>query len=187
MRFVKWFAVFGYIVLDLVMKAPAYYLIGRINPLGVSAGYHRAALIESALKHISEWWLAGTDSTRHWMPTGISWSPDHTDITNHYIKMGIWGGLPLMLLFIFILIKGFSFVGQTLKQATALPPKFRFMVWSLGAGLFAHATTCIAVSYFDQSFLFLYLTLAAIGSARSATLALGAINMKASNKEISNL
>jgi len=170
MRFVKWLAIFGYIGLDLVMKAPAYYLIGRIKPLGVSAGYHRAALIESAIKHIDEWWLAGTDSTRHWMPTGVSWSPDHTDITNHFIKMGTLGGLPLMLLFIFILIKGFSFLGQTLKETVNQPLKYRFMIWSLGSALFAQTATCIAVSYFDQSFIFLYLTLAAISSARSAVL-----------------
>lgn len=176
MRFVRWVAVIGYIGLDLVMKAPAYYLIARVDIIGGSTGWHRAALIQSAFKHISEWWLGGTDHTRHWMPTGATWSPDHTDITNHYLYMGVVGGLPLMLLFIFILIKGFSFVGQTLKQAIGQPPKYRFMIWSLGAALFTHAATCISVSYFDQSFLFLYLTLAAIGSARSATFQFGAIN-----------
>jgi hypothetical protein len=112
------------------------------------------------------------------MPTGVTWSPEHTDITNHYIKMGVWGGLPLMLIFIFILIKGFFFLGETLKQTVDLQPKFRFMIWSLGAALFAHAVTCISVSYFDQSFLFLYLTLAAISSIRSATLQLGTNHSK---------
>ena len=35
------------------------------------------ALIESALNHLKEWWLAGTDYTLHWMPTGVSWSAEH--------------------------------------------------------------------------------------------------------------
>ncbi len=169
MRLVRWLAVFGYLTLDLVMKAPAYFLIARIDLTGGSTGWHRARLIESAFQHLHEWWLAGTDYTRHWMPTGVSWSQDYTDITNHYLHMGVIGGLPLMLLFIAILVKGFSFVGQTLRNTVDLPPQSRFMVWALGASLFAHAATFISVSYFDQSFVFLYLTLAVIGSAWSVT------------------
>jgi hypothetical protein len=167
MSIVRWLAVLGYIGLDLIMKAPAYYLIRRIDLTGGSTGYHRARLMESAFQHLNEWWLAGTDYTRHWMPTGVSWSPDHVDITNHYIKLGVIGGLPLMLLFIVVLAKGFSYVGRMLQQSADLPWESQLMIWALGASLFAHAATCISVSYFDQSFLFLYLTLAAIGSARS--------------------
>jgi hypothetical protein len=170
MRIVRWLAVLGYIALDLVMKAPAYYLIGRIDVAGGSAGWHRARLIETAIYHISEWWFAGTDYTRHWMPTGVSWSPDHTDITNHYLQMGVIGGLPLTLLFIAVLSVAFSFVGRRLKQSD-LPVEQQFFIWSIGASLFAHAATCISVSYFDQSFVFLYLTLAAIGSLATVKVA----------------
>ena len=169
MRLVRWLAVLGYIALDLLMTAPAYYLMARIDLAGGSTGFHRAALIESAFNHLSEWWFAGTDYTRHWMPTGVSWSPDHTDITNHYLQMGVIGGLPLMLLFIAVLSIGFSFVGQTLRQRTDLTEESQFMLWALGGSLFAHATTFISVSYFDQSFVFIYLVLAAIGSARFGT------------------
>ena len=77
-------------------------------------------------------------------------------------SMGVVGGLPLMLLFIAILAKGFSYVGQTLRQMPESSPQSRFMIWALGASLFAHAATFISVSYFDQSFVFIYLTLAAI-------------------------
>jgi hypothetical protein len=167
MRLVRWLAVLGYIFLDIIMKAPAYYLIARIDPVGGSTGYHRAALIETALNHLNEWWLAGTDYTRHWLPTGVSWNPDQTDITNHYLHLGVIGGLPLMLLFIITLSKGFSFVGQTLKQSPALPAESQFLLWALGSALFTHAVTSLSVAYFDQSFLFVYLTLAAIGSAYS--------------------
>jgi hypothetical protein len=167
MRLVRWLAVIGYIGLELVMKSHAYSIIWRFDIAGGSTGYHRVALIDSALNHLNEWWLAGTDFTSHWMPTGVSWSPDHTDITNEYLNMGVIGGLPLMFLFIALLAKGFSFVGQTLEQASDLPADSRFMLWAVGSALFAHAVTFISVSYFDQSFLFIYLTLAAIGSAHS--------------------
>jgi hypothetical protein len=164
MQQVRWLLVATYFALDLVMKAPAYYILARINIASGSTGYHRAALIEAALKHLDEWWLGGTDYTRHWMPTGVSWSPAHTDITNHYIQLGVLGGLPLMLIFIWILATGFSFVGRRVKKAGAQSSDEAVMVWCLGAALFAHVATMISVSYFDQSFLFVYLTLALIGS-----------------------
>ena len=170
MRIVRWLAVLGYITLDIVMKAPAYYLLARIDVASGSTGWHRAALIESAIKYIGEWWLGGTDYTRHWMPYGVSWSEDHADITNHYIQMGVIGGLPLTMLLIAIFYKGFSFIGQKHSQSADLSKESRFFLWALGATLFAHAATCISVSYFDQSFLFLYLTFAAIGSACAAAL-----------------
>lgn len=168
MRVVRWVAVIGYLALDLVMKAPAYYLMARVPIVAGSTGWHRARLIESAFEHLGEWWLAGTEYTRHWMPTGVSWNVNHTDITNHYIQIGIYGGLPLMLIFIAILAKGFSYVGQTIRSGIDQPLNEKFMIWAFGSSLFANAATMISVSYFDQSFLFLYLTLGAIGSAWSS-------------------
>lgn len=168
MRLVRWLTVFGYVVLELVMNAPAYYIMARIDFVGGSSGYHRADLIRSAIEHLPEWWLGGTDYTRHWMVTGVSWSPDHTDITNHYLQMGVTGGIPLMLLFIAIMAKGFSLVGRTLRTAE-LPQQSRFICWALGASLFAHGMTFLSVSYFDQSFVFIYLTLGAISSVWSGT------------------
>jgi hypothetical protein len=102
------------------------------------------------------------------MPYGVPWSAEHTDITNQYLSMGVLGGLPLMLLFIAILAKGFSYVGQVVRQTPELSREARFMIWALGASLFTHTVTFISVSYYDQSFLFIYLTLAAIGSIRFA-------------------
>lgn len=170
MGMVQWTLVLGYIILELVMKAPAYYIIARLQPIGASGGYHRARLIESAIDHLNEWWIAGTDYTRHWMVTGVSWSPNHTDITNHYIKMGVIGGLPLMIIFILILAKGFGYVGQLIRREDEISSDLKFFVWTIGASLFTHASSCMSVSYFDQSYVFLYMTIAIIGSIWSATL-----------------
>jgi hypothetical protein len=160
-------AIVGYILLDLVMKAPAYYLIARIDLTGGSTGYHRAALIESSIEHLNEWWFAGTDYTRHWMPYGVGWSEDHADITNHYLAQGVRGGLPLMFLFMLFLWCGFRYVGQTLRLRATAPTEDQFLVWGMGAALFAHAATCTSVAYFDQSIVFLYLNLAMIASMRT--------------------
>lgn len=157
-------AVGMYILLDVVMNRPAYYIIGEMNLTGGSTGWHRSRLIESSIRYFDEWWLIGTDYTRHWMATGVSWSPDHTDITNYYIQMGVWGGALLLFIYLCILYRSFRFVGDTIRISQTADDSDVFFIWCLGAALFAHASTGLSVSYFDQSYLFLFLTLAAIGS-----------------------
>ena len=70
-------AVIGYIVIDLIASRPAYYaILNRIDLTGSSTGWHRAELIKQAFAHFGDWWFAGTDYTRNWMPYGVSSSPD---------------------------------------------------------------------------------------------------------------
>lgn len=155
----KWGVILMYVAMDLVMNRPAYYVMTRMDVTGGSTGWHRARLIQSAFQHLEEWWLFGTDHTRNWMPTGVPWSSQHTDITSHYLAMGVDGGVLLMALFVAILVVGFSNVGRALKAERQ--PRDLLVAWSTGAALCVHALTCVYVSYFDNSILFLYLTLGA--------------------------
>jgi hypothetical protein len=68
-----------------------------------------------------------------------------------------------------ILARDFSPVCQTLRQTHEFSSKLGFILWAFGALLFTHVASFISAPYFDQSFVFLYLTLAVIGSMRSAT------------------
>jgi Na+/phosphate symporter len=97
----------------------------------------------------------------------VDWNKNHTDITNHYIKMGVIGGLPLMLMFIGVVITGFKTVGEALRASKDLPPEKRFVIWIFGAILLGHALTFVSVCYFDQSIVFFLLILAIIGSLRT--------------------
>lgn len=157
-------AVVGYFALELVMSRPAYFIIAYLDLTGSSTAYHRARIIQAGFEHLDEWWFAGTDYTRHWMPYGVSWSEDHADITNHYLGQGVKGGVPLMCLFIAIVWFGFRNVGQMLRGMETAPSEDQFIVWALGATLFTHAVTCTSIAYFDQSSVFLYLTLAVTAS-----------------------
>lgn len=157
-----------YLVLFLVMEKPPYYLISRIDISGGSTGWHRSFLIEQTFKHLPEWWLFGTDHTRHWMPNqGIAYSVNHTDITNYYIAFGVMGGLVAMMLLIYALVIGFRWVCSLQLEPDILSSQSGFMLWAFGSGLFAHAATSISVSYFDQSMLFFWLNLAVISSMYS--------------------
>ncbi len=173
MRMIRRLLLLGYLALEVVMSAPAYYLLARIDVTGSSTSWHRSALIDTTLRHFFEWWLVGTDYTRHWMAYGVGWSDRHIDITNYYVMMGINGGLLLMMLFIAVLAKGFGYAGQGRRQQQ--DRHAAFTMWALGAALFGHVATMVSVSYFDQSVVFLYITLAAIcgGYRNTATLQAG--------------
>ena len=159
-----WITVFTYFLIGIFMQDPPYYIMAKIDLTGGSTGWHRAKLIETSINHLSEWWIGGTDYTRHWMAYGVAWSPNHVDITNYYLKMGVWGGLPLMILHILIIAKGLSIVVQMASQESKVPIELKYNIWLIGSALFTHAVTGISVSYFDQSYLFLYVTIGAIGS-----------------------
>ena len=165
---IQWMGVGLYVLLDIVMKDPAYFLIARVDLAGGSTSWYRARLIQSAFEHLSEWWLAGTDNTREWMWVVVSWSPNHTDITSHYIQLGVWGGLPLMVLFIATMFKAFAAVTSGVRSDSTLMPSSKFTLWSLGAALFSIAVTGLSVSYFDQTFAFVYLFLGALSAVSSA-------------------
>lgn len=167
LRWIIWGGVLALLLMDLVMNDPVYYLMARIDLTGSSTGWHRATLIRAALEHFNEWWLAGTDYTRHWMPTGVPWSPDHTDITNHYLRMAVWGGLPLMLLFIGVIGAAFARLSQALRCDGQDQGQEQFAVWTLGAILFGHCVTFLSIAYFDHSVIFFYLLLAGIGSLQA--------------------
>jgi hypothetical protein len=166
-RAMRVFVTVMYIALNCTMKVPAYFLIARIDLTGSSTGWHRAELIRSSIEHLSEWWIAGTDYTRHWMPTGVSWSGDHTDITNHYLHYGVVGGLPLLVATLVLIYFGFRYVGQSVKTGACQGGLGVFQAWCFGAALFAHATTWISVSYFDQTILFFLIVLAGAGALES--------------------
>jgi hypothetical protein len=159
MQAIRWGAVAFYFVLLGVMKDPPYFIMAKIDLTGSSTGWHRAEIIRAASNHFSEWWLIGTDRTIHWMPYGIAWSADHTDITNHYLQMGVLGGVLLMTLFVGSLVSAFSALGRGFHDESE-PYEWRWMYWTLGAALFSHAVTFLSVAYYDQSMVFLYMNLA---------------------------
>jgi hypothetical protein len=79
-----------------------------------------------------------------------------------------------LLLFVAVLAAAFAEVGRAVRGAEGRAPEDAALAWALGAALFAHAVTGLGVSYFDQSAVFLYSTLGAIGSLFLAPIAVAA-------------
>jgi hypothetical protein len=163
-------AVVALVGLQLVMSRPVYYLVAYIDIGGGSTGWYRAKLLDGAVTHWTEWLLIGTDQTQHWVPEGTSGvTGPHADITNHFVQMGVWGGIVLMALFIRILLLAFRQIGESLRAHKLSHFKIRFLLWVLGSVLFAHVVTFWSVSYFDPAIIVMfYLLLAAIASLSCA-------------------
>jgi hypothetical protein len=162
MRAVRWFILLCLISLHIVMKAPVWALIGKLSEAIGGTGWHRVMLIDAAISHLNEWWMLGTDYTRHWMPTGVTWSEKHTDITNQFISVGVNGGIISLILFIAVIVFCFKNIGIKMKEIDPAEFPEKFAVWCLGVSLFSHITAFTSVSYFDQIIVFWYLLLALI-------------------------
>jgi hypothetical protein len=181
MSWVRWFAVLTIIGLHLVMKAPVWHLISRVSFAQGSTGWYRYKLIDDFIRHFDEWWLIGTSSRATWFGEG------YWQITNQYVAEGVNGGLLTLTLFFILIAFAFYGVGRIWRRAARrrfrlLPldrqaphqPRPRparpkssaplAMAWALGVSLFVHCVMFTGVTYFGQSILVWYLTLAFIGS-----------------------
>jgi hypothetical protein len=166
---IRWAGLLLLVLSEFLMTDPVYYLVARIDITGGSTSYYRAALIRSAIDHIDEWWLVGTDVTSHWASTQMG--DMQTDITNQYIQMAVWGGLLLLSLYVAVLWAAFSCVGRVLRHR-ANNGADRFLIWTFGSILFGNVVTFFAVSYFDPANLFLLnVALAVIATRYSLSVA----------------
>lgn len=164
MRAIRWGILFSLITLHLIMKAPVWFLMARISEILGGGGWHRAELVDQAIRHFDEWWLLGTKNTAHWMATQLAVNPDSSDITNHFVMVGVNGGLISLILFIFIIIYCFKIIGVSLQLMKNVVIDEKMILWTLGVAVFAHIISFMSVSYFDQIIVFWYMLLAVIAS-----------------------
>jgi hypothetical protein len=156
MRVVRWSIVIALVSLHMVMKAPVWHLISRIDLSGGSSSYHRFMLVDQCIRHFGDWWLIGVKSTADW-----GW--DMWDTSNQFAGTADNSGLLPLILFIAIFVYGFKYLGRARKVTRNR--KKRFFLWALGAALFAHMVSYWGVSYFDQIIVPWYCLLAAISTA----------------------
>lgn len=160
MRSIRWSIVAALAVLQLVMKAPVWALIARVDLTGSSSGYHRYLLIDMFIRRFSDWWLIGTRTTANW-----GW--DMWDTINSYVAAGISGGLVNFALFIAVFAIGFQQAGRVRRKVEAGNPDLARQAWVCGAMLFAHLVAFFGIAYFDQSQFVWYASAAMIACLRS--------------------
>jgi hypothetical protein len=167
MRLITWGFVTCLLVLHMVMKAPVWFLMARVDVFSGSTGWHRAYLIDQAIRHLNEWWLIGTTYTANWFPYGLAIDPRMADITNQYIGEGVTGGLLKLFLFLFIIGACFKIIGRSWRMLANTKSHRPFWIWCIGTSLFVHVVSMFSIGYFDQIIVFWYMLLALIATVRS--------------------
>ena len=149
------------LALHLVMKAPVWHLISRIDLVGGSTGYHRFLLIDNAIRRVDEWWMLGTLSTAHW-GYGL------TDVCNQYVYEAVEGGLASLILFVAVLVIAFRAAGRLCRWYGHSVGKLQ-MAWALGVAIFIHLANFLGLSYFGQMLMIWGLQLATLASLEART------------------
>jgi hypothetical protein len=155
MRPIRWGIALMIVALHLVMKAPVWHLIARIDISGGSSSYHRFMLVDQCIRHFGDWWFVGVKSTADW-----GW--DMWDTANQYVTVCDRSGILPFILFIGSLVYGFKYLGRARKLVEG--KRQQFFLWALGAALFANAVAFFGISYVDQTQVVWYGLLAAISA-----------------------
>jgi len=164
LRLIRWGIFLSVISLHQVMKAPVWFLIGRITAFSGSTGWHRANLIDATIRHFDEWWLIGTKNTSHWFGITLSADPTSIDITNQFVFEGVSGGLLKVVLFVFLIAYCYRYIGMAVNRTMEENKSYKMLLWCTGCSLSVHIASFISVSYFDQIIVIWYLLLAMISS-----------------------
>jgi hypothetical protein len=153
MKAARWGVVVVLVFLQIVMKAPVWFLFARVNIFSGSTGWHRANLIDRTITNFPDWWLLGAKDT-------MSWGVWAGDITNQFILQGVRGGIVTLVLFTSIVVICFATVGRATRMMEGQSRNAQLLFWCTGATLFAHVISFMSVSYFDQNVVNWYLLLA---------------------------
>jgi hypothetical protein len=155
-RKMRWGLVALLVGLALVMKAPVWFILARVDFVGGSTGWDRANLIDQCVRHFSSWWLVGTADNDTW--GFYTW-----DLCNQFVAEAVQGGLATLILFLMLITRSFRRIGIARKMA--LNRSQEFLLWTIGCILCGHLGGFFGISYFDQMKYWWYVTLAMIPAA----------------------
>jgi hypothetical protein len=170
MRIVRWAITAGIALLALVMKAPVWYLPARASGLSGGDGWHRSYLMDVSFRHLHEWWLGGMpiSETIDWFPYPINGG---ADITNQYVAFGLTAGVGAVLLFVLLLTRCFSALGNAMasvRLARHEQSDPECLLWGMCVVLVVHIVNWFGITYFDQTYVVWFMQLAAISTLSAA-------------------
>jgi len=157
------FFIFSCVFIEIFSNRTFYHVIFSYGSMLGGAGWHRAQLIDVAIRHIGEWWLAGYGGRDPgW---GHYFGMGHTDVTNEFILAGVKYGIAGIIALCAVLVVAFRGLMAASKKTTH--PAMKSLYWSLGTVLFSVTITWMSVSFFGQLMPLFYCMLGIIGSMSS--------------------
>lgn len=154
MRLIRWGLVTMLVGLHMVMKAPVWALIGRIDLTGSSSSFQRFFLVDMTIKHFSAWWLIGT-------PDYVNWGWDAWDLCNQFAAVALTGGLLTLIFYITIFSRSFGAIGDARKHLDG-DRQQEWLLWCLGSTLFATVVAHFGINYVAQLMMGLFSLIACI-------------------------
>jgi hypothetical protein len=165
-RFRKWsmpmlkFFIFACIFVQIFSNRNFYHVLASYASMLGGAGWHRAKLIDVAVSHFGQWWLAGYgNKDPGWgYYLGMTW----TDVTNEYILAGVRYGIAGVIALCWVLYTAFTSLITAYKKEQQ--PYMKSLYWALGSLLFAVMFVWMSVNFFGQLVPIFYCCLGMIGS-----------------------
>jgi hypothetical protein len=157
MRLIRWAFSLTLIGLHMVMNGPVWSLIARVDLTGSSSGYHRYYLVDNCIRHFSDWWLLGYKYYNNW-----GW--DMWDLCNQFVVAALTGGLITLVFYIAIFSRSFGAIGTARKLVNGDRAQ-EWLLWCLGADLFANVVAHFGINYMAQMMMTLFPLLACISVA----------------------
>jgi len=159
MKQVRWAIVSVLTAMHLVMKAPVWALLARVDIVGGSTGWHRFKIVDNFVHHFWDWFLLGSNNYWTWEGGDDMW-----DTANQYVATGETFGLLALILFIATIVYCFKYLGHARKASVGNRSQAWFF-WLMGVALFANLIAFLGIDYFDQSQVYWYSLLAMIVAA----------------------
>ena len=162
MRPFRWGVATALLSLHLLMKAPVWALIARLDFTGSSSSYQRYALIDMTIRHFSDWWLIGTNEY-------LNWGWDSWDTCDQFVDVALKGGLIPLIFFIATLSRSFGMIGRARKLVEG-NRKEEWFLWCFGAAVFASFVSCWGINFTGILLLAFFALLALLPVAKAEAL-----------------
>ncbi len=159
MRLIRTGLVFMLVGLHMVMKAPVWALIARVDLTGSSSGDQRYMLVDMTIRHFSAWWLIGTKEY-------LSWGWGSWDLCNQFVAVALTGGLFALISYIAIFKVSFGSVGTARKLVEGNREQ-EWLFWCLGSSLFATVVAHFGINSVAQLFMGFFALVVCVSVASS--------------------
>jgi hypothetical protein len=155
-----WFVILC-ISVEIVSNRPFYHVLLEFGNLGKGDWYQRAKLIDSGIRTIDEWWLAGYGGKDPgWgAATGVAF----TDCNNEFLLKGIQYGMLGVIALAATLAMAFRGFVRAFKETT--DKELRSLYWAMGCALVGVIVIWQGVSFFGTPAALFYCLLGTIGSS----------------------
>jgi hypothetical protein len=157
MRLVRWGFALTLVALHLVMHAPVWSLIARVDLTGSSSSWQRYFLVDATIRHFSDWWLLGYKYYNLW-----GW--DMWDTCNQFVDVALKGGLLTLICYCAILSRSFGAIGTARRRVSGDRAQ-EWLLWCLGADLCANVVASFGINYSAMLLMSLFPLLACISVA----------------------